>query len=179
MSSQPIRCPWVTNDQIYIDYHDNEWGRDLRGQRQLYEKITLEGFQAGLSWLTILKKREAFRLAFQGFDLEAVASFDDSKVEALMGDAGIIRNRAKILTAISNAKIILEKDLDLTELLWSFAPKNPSVGAASATTSTESDALSKELKKHGFKFVGSTTMHALMQSTGMVKSHAPDCFLAD
>lgn len=174
-----IRCPWVTSDQVYIDYHDNEWGRDLKGQQQLYEKITLEGFQAGLSWLTILKKREAFRKAFEGFNIETVAAFDEVRVATLMNNAGIIRNKAKILAAISNARTVLDKDLDLTELLWSFAPSKAPADAASATTSHESDALSKELKRLGFKFVGSTTMYALMQSAGIVKSHAPACFLAD
>ena len=176
-----VRCPWVSADQIYIDYHDNEWGNELRGQRNLFEKMTLEGFQAGLSWLTILKRREGFRIAFENFELEKVASFDESKVEELMSDSRIIRNKAKISAAINNARVILDKSLDLTEILWSFAPNPSSSGRSqeSFTTSPESDALSKELKRLGIKFVGSTTMYALMQSTGMVKDHSANCFLSN
>jgi len=178
---EPIRCPWVSSDQIYIDYHDNEWGRDLKGQRNLFEKISLEGFQAGLSWLTILKRREGFRVAFENFDLEKVASFDDSKVEELMSNTSIIRNRAKIRATIANAQLVLYQSLDITEILWSFERTSPAMAqeAASVTTTPESDALSKELKRLGFSFVGSTTMYALMQSTGIVKSHSPNCFLSD
>jgi DNA-3-methyladenine glycosylase I len=182
ISSQDlVRCPWVSSDQIYIDYHDYEWGKELKGQRNLYEKMTLEGFQSGLSWLTILKRREGFRLAFQNFELEKVAAFGESNIEELMSDTGIIRNRAKISAAVGNARIILEKSLDLTEILWSFAPKLSSSvrSQESITTSPESDALSKELKRLGIKFVGSTTMYALMQSTGMVKDHSVDCFLSN
>ena len=121
-SKDLVRCPWVSADQIYIDYHDNEWGKELRGQRNLFEKMTLEGFQAGLSWLTILKRREGFREAFDNFELEKVAVFDELKIEELMSDSRIIRNRAKISAAVNNARIILDKSLDLTEILWSFAP---------------------------------------------------------
>jgi len=176
-----FRCPWVGSDQIYIDYHDNEWGRELKGQRNLFEKISLEGFQAGLSWLTILKRREGFRLAFENFELDKVAAFDDSKIEELMFNTSIIRNRAKITATIANASIVLDQSLDLTEILWSFAPLSSATPESpdSVTTTPESDALSKELKRLGFRFVGSTTMYALMQSTGIVKSHSPNCFLSD
>jgi DNA-3-methyladenine glycosylase I len=173
------RCSWVTSDQIYVDYHDHEWGTVGRGQTQLFEAICLEGFQAGLSWLTILKRREGFRKAFEGFDIEAVARFSVAKVEELMLDPGIIRNRAKINSAINNAQVVLSNDLDLTKLLWSFAPQNPvteEAGFSWHATSPESDAMSKALKKLGFSFVGSTTMYALMQSSGMVQDHAPGCF---
>lgn len=180
-SQNLVRCPWVNSDQIYIDYHDYEWGKELKGQRNLFEKMTLEGFQSGLSWLTILKRREGFRLAFQNFELEKVAAFDESKIEELMSNSGIIRNRAKISATVGNAQIILDQSLDLTEILWSFAPKPSSSGRSqeSITTSPESDALSKELKRLGIKFVGSTTMYALMQSTGMVKDHSVNCFLSN
>ena len=180
-SKNLVRCPWVSADQIYIDYHDHEWGKELRGQRNLYEKMTLEGFQAGLSWLTILKRREGFREAFDNFELEKVAVFDESKIEELMSDSRIIRNRAKISAAVNNARLILDNSLDLTEILWSFAPSPSSSGRSqeSITTSPESDALSKELKRLGIKFVGSTTMYALMQSTGMVKDHSINCFLSN
>ena len=177
--SDLVRCPWVTDDQTYRDYHDNEWGEELRGQRELYEKITLEGFQAGLSWLTILKRRESFRLAFDGFDIQKIAAYGPQKIESLMADPGIIRNRLKILAAINNANVILDQQLDLTDLLWSFAPpQSPGTNQASNTTSPESDAMSKELKRLGFRFVGSTTLFALMQSTGMVRAHSNNCFKA-
>ena len=180
-SQDLVRCPWVSSDQIYIDYHDYEWGRELKGQRNLYEKMTLEGFQSGLSWLTILKRRQGFRLAFQNFELEKVAAFDESKIEELMSDSRIIRNRAKISAAVNNARVILDQSLDLTEIIWSFAPSPSSSGRSqeSITPSPESDALSKELKRLGIKFVGSTTMYALMQSTGMVKDHSVNCFLSN
>ncbi|MFM1784423.1 MAG: hypothetical protein RLZZ579_700 [Actinomycetota bacterium] len=173
------RCRWAWPDQIYIDYHDSEWGVPLRGQNELFERIALEGFQAGLSWITILKRREGFRKAFKNFEVQKVAKFKESDVERLMQDTGIIRNQQKIRAAIHNANLILDKDLDLTELLWSFAPKQPLTPAKNfewLATSNESDAMSKELRKLGFKFVGSTTMYALMQSVGMVQDHAPGCF---
>jgi len=180
-SQNLVRCPWVSVDQIYIDYHDHEWGKELTGQRNLFEKMTLEGFQAGLSWLTILKRREGFREAFENFEIEKVAAFNELKIEELMSDSGIIRNRAKISAAVNNARIILDKSLDLTKILWSFAPSPSSSGRSqeAITTTPESDALSKELKRLGIKFVGSTTMYALMQSTGMVKDHSVNCFLSN
>ena len=176
------RCSWVTNEQIYIDYHDQEWGTGGRGQRELFEAICLEGFQAGLSWITILKRREGFRSAFDNFEIEKVADFQEADVSRLMQDPGIIRNQAKIRSAIKNANIVLEKDLDLEKLLWSFAPElaqTPAEDFQWRASSPESDAMSKALKKLGFSFVGSTTMYALMQSSGMVKDHAPGCFRRD
>ena len=173
------RCSWVTDDEIYVRYHDQEWGSEGRGQRELFEAICLEGFQAGLSWITILKRREGFRRAFDNFEIAKVAMFDANKVEDLMLNPEIIRNRAKILSTINNANIVLEKDLDLTELIWSHAPKvrqTPVKGFTWLATSEESLALSKTLRKLGFSFVGPTTMYALMQSSGLVQDHAPGCF---
>lgn len=173
------RCRWVTDDQIYIDYHDQEWGTETKGQIPLFEAICLEGFQAGLSWLTILKRREGFRSAFEGFVPELVANYGSKDVERLLQDVRIIRNRAKIQSAIKNAQLIQEQQIDLTELLWSFAPKpatSQSKDSDWLAASAESDAMSKELKRLGFSFVGSTTMYALMQSTGMIFDHAPNCF---
>ncbi len=176
--TEPVRCSWVTSDQIYKDYHDNEWGVPLRGQRELFEKISLEGFQAGLSWLTILKKREEFRRAFEDFDINKVANFGQDKVEKLLSNPGIIRNRLKVHATINNARLVIEKDINLTELLWSFQPSPGQLANPEPlTSSSQSDDLSKELKSLGFKFVGSTTMYALMQSTGIIKSHSKDCFL--
>ena len=173
------RCGWLNDDLIYRDYHDQEWGTETKGQAALFEGICLEGFQAGLSWLTILKRREGFRKAFHGFDVQLVAQMSESDVDRLMQDIAIIRNRAKINSAIKNARVVLEREIDLTELLWSFAPEvslAPAEGFAWKATSAESDALSKELRRLGFSFVGSTTMYALMQSTGIIQDQAPGCF---
>ncbi len=173
------RCSWVTDDDIYVRYHDLEWGSEGRGQRELFEAICLEGFQAGLSWITILKRREGFRQAFENFEIEKVARFDANKIEELMLNPGIIRNRAKIISAINNANVVLDNKLDLTELIWSHAPKvrqTPAEGFTWHATSSESVALSKTLRKLGFSFVGPTTMYALMQSSGLVQDHAPRCF---
>lgn len=173
------RCGWLNQDPLYINYHDKEWGTKTTGQNELFEVICLEGFQAGLSWLTILKRRDGFRRAFHNFQVEKVASLTEADVESLMQNEGIIRNRAKILSAIKNANIILDKQIQLTELMWSFAPEQsitPEQNFEWRATSEESDALSKELKRLGFSFVGSTTMYALMQSTGMIQDHAPGCF---
>jgi DNA-3-methyladenine glycosylase I len=177
------RCAWAGNDPEYLRYHDEEWGRPLHGDRPLYEKLTLEGFQAGLSWITILRKRPAFRTAFAGFEPEIVAAFDESDIERLMGDAGIVRNRAKIEAAISNAKIVsamAEGELDA--LLWSFAPpatgRRPASFAELPATTPESEAASKALRKLGFRFVGPTTLYALMQSSGMVDDHIAGCWRA-
>ncbi|KAA0960204.1 DNA-3-methyladenine glycosylase I [Microbacterium sp. ANT_H45B] len=177
------RCAWVGDDPEYVRYHDEEWGTPLHGDRPLFEKMSLEGFQAGLSWITILRKRPRFRQVFAGFDVDTVAEFDDSDVERLMGDAGIIRNRAKVLATIGNAQIVrtmAEGELD--RLMWSFAP-HPS-GARPKTLSDvppvtpESTAMSKELRRRGFRFVGPTTMYALMQSSGMVDDHVEGCWRA-
>lgn len=173
------RCNWLNSDPIYIEYHDKEWGTVTKGQRELFEGICLEGFQAGLSWFTILKRRTGFRDAFDNFEIEKVASYDDAKISDLLTDERIIRNRAKVNSAINNARVVLEKDINLTELMWGFAPKEPLTQINDfewRATSPESDAMSKELKRLGFSFVGSTTMYALMQSTGMIQDHAPGCF---
>ena len=178
------RCGWPGQDDLYIDYHDTEWGVPVTGDEAMFERIALEGFQAGLSWITILKRREGFRAAFHGFELEPVAAMTDDDVERLMNDAGIIRNRAKVLATIHNAQLILELQSagqSISEIVWSFAPqgearKRAEDGFEWIATSPESDAMSKHLRKLGFKFVGSTTMYALMQATGMYNDHAPGCF---
>ncbi len=176
------RCAWVGDDDEYRRYHDEEWGRPLHGDRPLFEKMALEGFQAGLSWITILRKRPHFREVFSGFDPAAVAAFDESDVERLMQDAGIIRNRAKILATISNARLLLEMEPgEFDAFMWSFAPVDwprPTAFSDVAATTTESDAMSKALRKRGFRFVGPTTMYALMQSAGMVDDHVEGCWRA-
>ncbi len=180
------RCGWVGSDAEYRRYHDEEWGVALHGDRALFEKMSLEGFQAGLSWLTILRKRPHFREVFQGFDAAKVAAFDDEDVARLMADAGIIRNRAKIEATISNARIVEEMAPgELDDFLWSFAPEDslqgsvrrPALSAVPAVTA-ESTALSKALRARGFRFVGPTTMYALMQSSGMVDDHIDGCWRA-
>ena len=173
------RCQWPGNDELYIHYHDTEWGVQLTGDQEMFERICLEGFQAGLSWLTILKRREGFREAFHGFELQRVAKMQDSDVDRLMLDARIIRNRAKILSTIKNANLILEMQSSgesISDLVWSFKPVETRGEFEWLATSTESTALSKELRKRGFGFVGPTTMYAMMQAIGMVRDHAPGCF---
>ena len=174
------RCAWTGVDAEYARYHDEEWGVPLHGDRALFEKMALEGFQAGLSWITILRKRPRFREVFAGFDPERVAAFDDDDVERLMVDAGIIRNRAKILATIGNARLVTEMAPgELDELMWSFAPpagvRPRSFDDVPAVT-PESTAMSKALRSRGFRFVGATTMYALMQSTGMVDDHIEGCW---
>ncbi|MGO2683483.1 DNA-3-methyladenine glycosylase I [Microbacterium sp.] len=176
------RCAWVGQDAEYARYHDEEWGFPLHGDRALFEKMSLEGFQAGLSWITILRKRPRFREVFAGFEPERVAAFDDDDVERLMADAGIIRNRAKILATIGNARLVAEMgEGDLDELMWSFAPA-PAIRPRSfedvPAVTPESTAMSKALRKRGFRFVGATTMYALMQSAGMVDDHVDGCWRA-
>ncbi len=176
------RCGWVGADAEYIRYHDAEWGAPLHGDRALFEKMSLEGFQAGLSWITILRKRPRFREAFAGFDPSAVARFDASDIERLMADAGIVRNRAKIEATISNARLVAElADGDFDALLWSFATQDrarvrPRTMSELPATTPESEALSRELRRRGFRFVGPTTMYALMQSAGMVDDHIEGCW---
>jgi DNA-3-methyladenine glycosylase I len=175
-----VRCRWAGSDPDYLAYHDEEWGRPLRGDDALFEMLALEGFQAGLSWLTILRKRPAFRSAFAGFRIAKVAAFDERDVERLMGDAGIVRNRAKVEATIGNAQAARELGGDgLSELLWSFAPpprkRRLRTFAEIPAETTESKALSKELKQRGFRFVGPTIVYALMQSVGMVDDHLAGC----
>ena len=180
------RCAWVGSDVEYLRYHDEEWGVPLHGDRELFEKISLEAFQAGLSWITILRRRPGFRDAFHGFELQWVADLGPEDVEALMADARIIRNHAKILATIGNARVSLELTADrpgtLDELLWSFAPAPPAgrpavLGEIPAVTA-ESTAMSNTLRGLGYRFVGPTTMYALMQSTGMVDDHVTGCWRA-
>ena len=177
-----LRCPWGTglpSAPDYADYHDREWGRPVRGETALFERISLEAFQSGLSWLTILRRREGFRAAFAGFDPGVVAHFGDDDVERLMADAGIIRNRAKVLATIANARAVLALDSGLDALLWSFAPDvsrpAPRTVADVPGVTPESTAMARELKARGFRFVGPTTAYALMQATGMVDDHLADC----
>lgn len=176
------RCAWVGDDPEYRRYHDEEWGRPLHGDRALYEKMSLEGFQAGLSWITILRKRPRFREVFANFEPEVVAAYGPDDVERLMLDAGIIRNRLKIEATISNARLLTEMAPgDFDTLMWSFAPavhSRPLSFADVPATTPASDAMSKALRKAGFRFVGSTTMYALMQSAGMVDDHVAGCHRA-
>jgi DNA-3-methyladenine glycosylase I len=175
------RCAWAGTLPEYVAYHDDEWGRELHGEAALFERLSLEAFQSGLSWLTILRKRPQFRVAFAGFDVDRVASFDDADVARLLQDAGIVRNRAKILATIANARAVRSDVDDLDALLWSFAPvgrARPRTEADIASTSPESTAMAKELRRRGIKFVGPTTSYALMQATGMVDDHVANCWRA-
>ncbi|HEY7046072.1 MAG TPA: DNA-3-methyladenine glycosylase I [Jatrophihabitantaceae bacterium] len=176
------RCGWATSAPEYVAYHDDEWGRPLHGDRELFERVSLEAFQSGLSWLIILRKRPAFRKAFADFDLATVAGFDEHDVERLLADQGIVRNRAKIDATINNARRILDALPEgLDPLLWSFAPtrhKRPRRLSDVASVSPESTAMAKELRKRGLKFVGPTTAYALMQATGMVDDHISTCWRA-
>lgn len=174
-----MRPPWATTDPLLRAYYDTEWGMPIRDERGLFERLSLEAFQSGLSWVTILRKREAFRLAFKQFDPEVVALFDEADVARLMADAGIIRNRAKVLATIKNAKatLALRERGGLAAFIWSFRPTvtpEPRTMAEVPTTSPESLALSKALQKEGFAFVGPTTMFALMEATGIVDTHLMD-----
>jgi len=176
------RCPWGVSTPDYVSYHDDEWGRVLHGEAALYERLCLESFQSGLSWITILRKRESFRAAFKRFDPVKVASFGDADVTRLMADAGIVRNKAKIDAAIRNARAVLDLDGGLDKLLWSFAPAArplPKDTSEVPAVTDESKAMAKELKKRGFAFLGPTTCYALMQATGMVNDHLVDCWVSD
>lgn len=176
------RCPWGLSTPDYIAYHDDEWGRPIRDDDGLFERLTLEAFQSGLSWLTILRKRPAFRAAFAGFEIDRVAEFDDGDRERLLADAGIVRNRAKVDAALANARAAQRIDGGLAELIWRFAPDEPRVpvvaGDVPAQTA-ESKALAKELKRNGIVFVGPTTAYALMQAAGLVNDHLRDCWARD
>lgn len=179
-----IRCSWLNADELYRDYHDTEWGVAVHGDQAMFERITLEGFQAGLSWITILKRREGFRKAFKNFDLKKVSRMTEADIESLMQDEGIIRNRAKIESTIRNANLVLELQRSgesISEIVWSFAPptgkrKRAATDFEWIATTPQSEALSKHLRKLGFGFVGATTMYALMQAAGIVNDHAPGCF---
>ncbi|MFV9635364.1 DNA-3-methyladenine glycosylase I [Mycobacterium neumannii] len=185
-----VRCAWIDESRLapadfilYRDYHDTEWGRPLRDSVALFERVSLEAFQSGLSWLVILRKRENFRRAFHGFDIDRVARYTERDIARLMGDAGIVRNRAKIEATIANARAaadLRDGGADLAELLWSFAPSprpRPNSLAEVPAVTPESTAMAKELKRRGFRFVGPTTAYALMQATGMVDDHTTDCWV--
>ncbi|OBK26561.1 3-methyladenine DNA glycosylase [Mycobacterium asiaticum] len=182
-----IRCSWAEvrpgpDAELYRDYHDQEWGRALKDGTALFERLSLEAFQSGLSWLIILRKRENFRRAFHGFDVDKVARFTDVDVQRLLTDSGIVRNRAKIEATVANARaaVDLGSPQDLSELLWSFAPPaRPRYVDISEipSVSAESRAMARELKRRGFRFVGPTTAYALMQATGMVDDHIRSCWV--
>jgi len=183
--SEKTRCSWAGDLPIYQDYHDHEWGRPVHDDRKLFEMLNLEGAQAGLSWIIILKKREAYRIAFDGFDPNIVALYDDAKIEELMANDGIVRNRLKINAAIINAKLFLEVQKQygsFDKFIWRYVDNKPIVGHFEKienvpATTPISDKISKDLKKMGFKFVGSTIIYAFMQATGMVNDHFTDCFV--
>ncbi len=182
-----VRCGWAAirpgpDFEMYRDYHDQEWGRPVHDGVALFERMSLEAFQSGLSWLIILRKRENFRRAFAGFDFERVAGYTDADVQRLMADTGIVRNRAKIDATIANARAAAELGTaaDLSKLLWSVAPEprpRPADGSEIPSATEESKAMARELKRRGFRFVGPTTAYALMQATGMVDDHIRDCWV--
>jgi len=177
------RCPWPGTDPLYIAYHDEEWGVPERDDRALYEKLVLDGFQAGLSWITILRKREAFRSAFDGFAPERIARFTSKKVDALMGDEGIVRNRAKIEGAIASARAwlqMMEQGAGFGAYLWGFVDGKPAINRYKAMTEVPAETelsrvIAKDLKSRGFKFCGPTIVYAFMQATGMVNDHLTSC----
>ncbi len=180
-----IRCQWCSSDELYQQYHDQEWGVPVYDDRELFEMLNLEGAQAGLSWITVLKKRAHYRKVFDGFNPEKIAKYDQAKREELLADAGIIRNKLKVNAFIVNAQLYLDMQADeaspsFSEYLWSFVDGKPMVNARKTladvpATTVESDAMSKSLKKKGFKFVGSTICYAFMQAAGMVNDHTIDC----
>ncbi len=177
------RCAWVGNDPLYLDYHDHEWGVPLRDDRQLFEMLCLEGAQAGLSWITVLKKRAHYREVFDDFDPTKIAIYDEHKRAALLADPGIIRNKLKVNAFIVNAQRCLEisETRSFSDYLWQFVDGEPVINHWQSlsdipVTTAQSDAMSKQLKKDGFKFIGSTICYAFMQATGMVNDHTTDCF---
>lgn len=181
---QKTKCGWCVGDALYEKYHDEEWGRPVYDDDKLFEFLLLETFQAGLSWITILKKRENFREAFDNFDYHKIAGYTDDKIEKLLNDAGIIRNRLKVLAAISNAKAFLDIQKEFgsfSKYYWNFTEgkivdNNPKTLKDVTATTPLSDAISKDMKRRGFKFVGSTVIYANMQATGMVNDHIADCW---
>lgn len=175
------RCPWAGTDELYISYHDKEWGKEIHDDKTLFEFLVLESAQAGLSWITILRRREGYRKAYAGFDVHKVAAFTDQDIDRLMQDTGIIRNRLKILASVSNAQKFIEVQKEFgsfDKYLYSFMPQGRTInnfsGQIPASTPI-SDAISKDMKKRGFKFFGTTICYAHMQATGMVNDHLPDC----
>jgi len=189
VNDESFGCWWPGDDVPYQHYHDTEWGRPVRDDQKLFEKLCLEGFQAGLSWLTILRKRENFRKAFQGFQIDVVATYTDRDVDELLTDAGIVRHRGKIEAVINNAQRaheLLQEVGSLSEYFWSFAPDRPYGREGESqhpsgvpSTSPSATRMSKDLKKHGWKFVGPTTMYSFMQSMGLVNDHVDGCWVRD
>lgn len=184
MSTSPdlSRCPWGEAPDDLRRYHDEEWGRPLRGDRAIFERLSLEGFQSGLSWLTILRKREAFRVAFDGFDVDAVAGYDESDVQRLLADAGIVRHRGKIEAVIANARVLrdwqeVDGDAALDARVWACARPSPAPLRQEdiPTTSPEAVALARDLKRRGWKFLGPTTAYAALQAIGVVNDHVAGC----
>jgi DNA-3-methyladenine glycosylase I len=180
------RCWWCGDDPLYVAYHDDEWGRPTTDEREQFELLSLEGAQAGLSWITILRKRDAYRRAFQGFDADVIAGWGEADVERLLGDAGIVRNRLKIQSVIGNARALLTMHEDgesLSDLVWSYAPPPPATPRSPddeiPATTPEAEALSKALKQRGFRFVGPTIVYAHMQSAGVVDDHLAGCWRAE
>lgn len=184
MNSEKVRCGWCGTDPLYVKYHDEEWGVPVKDDKTMFEFLLLETFQAGLSWITILRKRENFKKAFDNFDYKKIAKYDQSKIDALLRNEGIIRNKLKVNSAVTNAQAFMEIQKEFgsfTNYIWGFVNEKPIVNVwkthrEAPATSAESDALSKDLKKRGFKFVGSTVVYAHMQATGMVNDHIQDCF---
>jgi len=185
--SEKVRCPWAEESPIFYDYHDNEWGRPVHDDTKLFEMLTLEGAQAGLSWLTVLKKRESYRKAFDGFDPKKVALYDDTKIQELLSNEGIIRNRLKVNAAVTNAKLfldIVEEYGSFDKFIWGYVDYKPIQNCLVnnedyPTTTAISDKISKDLKKRGFKFVGATIIYAFMQAAGLVNDHLVHCSVHD
>lgn len=184
MDSEKVRCEWCGSDPLYVKYHDEEWGVPVRDDATLFEFLILETFQAGLSWITILRKRENFRAAFDSFDFKKIAKYDQSKIDLLLQNEGIIRNKLKVNSAITNAVAFMKIQKEFgsfSEYIWGFVNNEPIKNTLKShkdaiATSPLSDALSKDLKKRGFKFVGSTVMYAYLQATGLINDHIISCF---
>ena len=175
----PIRCKWATSHELFIPYHDNEWGVPVHDDRLLFEMLNLEGAQAGLSWLTILQKRDGYRRAFDRFDAQKIAKYTAKKQATLLQNAGIVRNRLKINAVIQNAKLFILTQREFGSFdryIWQFVGGKPIRGGQQPGSSPESDAMSKDLKRRGFKFVGTTVCYAFMQAVGMVNDHSPECY---
>jgi DNA-3-methyladenine glycosylase I len=176
-----LRCPWAVSTPLYVSYHDEEWGKRLTTNNAMFERMTLEGFQSGLSWLIILRKRPNFRKAFDNFSIKKIAAYDESDVDRLLADAGIVRNRQKIEATIANARAALDLPGGILKFIEGFAPEVPGPAPTGLgdfrATSEESVAMAKALKKHGLRFVGPTTAYALMQATGLVNDHLVDCWV--
>lgn len=178
---EKVRCKWATAHELFIPYHDKEWGVPVHDDRTLFEMLNLEGAQAGLSWLTILKKRDGYRQAFDNFDAKKIAKYDARKRARLLKDEGIVRNKLKINAVIENAKAFLQIQREFgsfDKYIWQFVGGKPIINGKQPGSTAESDAMSKDLKKRGFKFVGSTVCYAFMQSVGMVNDHSPQCYKA-